>query len=96
MPSHERRRMGTQGEPLTDKDRARLIGRADARINQMDRDELLALHVATGTRLARLTGFDENEAPHIANAVTLALVEGLLDKNLRRDMDTASGRRNVR
>lgn len=65
---------------MTDKDRARLIGRANAQVNRTGKDELMALHMATGIRIARLAGLDEDEAIQVASSITLALIEVMPDK----------------
>lgn len=65
---------------MTDKDRARLVGRAEAQIKGLTDSELLALNVATGMWLARMAGFDENEALELAKRTTGAFTGVLLDK----------------
>ena len=64
-------------EKMDDKQRARLVGWADAQVNGFNTDQLLAMHVAAGTAVLRRNGIDDEDAIHAGKKATSAIV-GLL------------------
>lgn len=60
---------------LDDKERSRMVGWAEAQINRLDVDHLVALHVAAGEAILRQSGFSDSVAIDGGKQATTELIQ---------------------